>query len=852
MAGIVLSNNQNGNVLDMQTHNPVLDRLTTLNQEFTTAEASRISNEAVYKLIQTQDPELVLGLGGMNISSGGSVLGQGGGLDLLRNLRAGQVPLKTQYAELASKYGSKNSRLLEVKSQLDVLDAEIKSELQRISKRAENDYVYTLKNEKAIKDQLKTQQAVADKLNDDSVHLQVLAQEAFSNRKLYEALFSQLQQASITAGIRATHLSIVERGSVSGVPVVPNYLIALPLAALGGLLLGIVSAFIRQSLDHSVSVPDEVEQAAQLPVVVNIPFFDNGKNAIAVASGSSLLVEAPESPISEAFRSLRTALLFSAPLPRGNTLLITSPVSGDGKTTVVYNLAVAFAQDNARILLIDGDMRNAQLHKLFGVRNDHGLSEALITQAKSLQGLTYQHEKFKNLHLLPGGAKPQLPIELFSTHAFERLLVEARTSYDWILIDSPPFLPLADAAVLSSKVDAILPVLRSGVTSKQMLTTTTSMLRRMRAPVVGFVLNGVKEHLMDSYYSYPYGKNGRGSTMLKPYRTSTLGCSIFCFVVIALFSAATRAQQSAPQIGGTSSISSEKSGGIHISGRGLDSGTLAVVPEDFSKLTLGPGFQLNLQVYDMPEINSQLRIDDEGNVNLPQAGTLHLAGLTLPQAQAAVTKKFADAEILKNPEINLDVIQYAGNNVTVLGEVQSPGRVQLLAPHSLPDVLAMVGGTTITAGNQITISRTVNGKIENQQVNYARSGNSDDIRGVLIQPGDKITVPRAGLIYVLGGVNRPGGYVMQEDGALDVAQALSMAYGTALNAATGSIRVIRKHSDGKLETIPISYGKMTSGKERPMELQAEDIVYVPVSKMKSILNAGISATISSATIYTIR
>ena len=507
LAGIDIANDQNGNGMAMQAHNTVLDRLTALNQELTTAEASRISREAVYKLIHTQDPEVVLGLGGMTISSGGTVSGQGGGLDLLRSLRTQQIPLKTEYADLATKYGSKNPRLIEVGNQVHTLDAEIKSELQRISKRAENEYLYSRDNEKAILAQLKTQQTAADKLTDDSVQLQVYAQEAFSNRKLYETLLSQLHQANLAAGIRATHLSVVERGRITGLPVTPNYLIALPLAGLGGLLLGIVTAFIRRSLHREAFVCDELEQAAQLPVVAHVPLFENGKNAISVSPGSSLLVEAPESPFSEAFRSLRTALVFSAPQHGGKALLVTSPVSCDGKSTISYNLAVAFAQDNARVLLIDGDMRNAELHRLFGVSNEQGLSHALVSQAKTLQGLTFKHGKFENLHLLPGGAKPMLPIELFSTTAFDRLLAEARSSYDWILIDSPPFLPFADAAVLSSKVDAILPVLRSGVTSKQMLMTATGMLRRMRAPVVGLVLNGVNSRSMAPYYSYSYGKN---------------------------------------------------------------------------------------------------------------------------------------------------------------------------------------------------------------------------------------------------------------------------------------------------------------------------------------------------------
>jgi len=310
-------------------------------------------------------------------------------------------------------------------------------------------------------------------------------------------------------------------------------------------------------------------------------------------------------------------------------------------------------------------------------------------------------------------------------------------------------------------------------------------------------------------------------------------------------------QLAPPPIGGATTTPPDPTG-VHMAGRGLDSGPLIVVPQDFSTLRLAPGFLLNLQVYDMPEINSQLRVDNDGNVALPLAGAVHVAGLTLPDAQAAITNKLVERQMLLHPEINLDVAQYAADNVTVLGEVQTPGRIQLLAPHSLSDVLAMVGGETITAGNHISIRRIVNGSTETQQVNYARSGNSDEIREIMIRPGDTVTVPRAGVVHVLGGVNRPGGYVMQEDGALNLAQALSMAYGTMLNAEVGGLRVVRKHKDGRLEAIPVSYRRMTSGKDMPMELQAEDIVYVPISKIKSILTAGIASAASSAAIYAVR
>lgn len=321
---------------------------------------------------------------------------------------------------------------------------------------------------------------------------------------------------------------------------------------------------------------------------------------------------------------------------------------------------------------------------------------------------------------------------------------------------------------------------------------------------------------------------------------------------------AARAQASlpgTPPIGGNSSLSQSGSNNNARVSRSPGSSGVVAVPEDFSSLKLASGFLLSLTVYDMPEISCDLRVDGAGNVEVPLSGSLHVAGLTVSEAKTAIQKKLMDARILKNPQLNLDVVQYAGENVTVFGEVQAPGRVQLLAPHSLADVLGMVGGETQLAGDTIEIRRIVNGNAaEVQLVHYARGGPSDQINAITILPGDTISVPRAGIVYVMGAVNRPGGYVMQEDGKLNVSQALSLAYGTTLNASVGSIRVIRKDAQGKLTEIPIPYGAITKGKAAPLTLQAEDMVYVPVSKIKTVFSSGmgIMSSTTSALIYTTR
>lgn len=284
---------------------------------------------------------------------------------------------------------------------------------------------------------------------------------------------------------------------------------------------------------------------------------------------------------------------------------------------------------------------------------------------------------------------------------------------------------------------------------------------------------------------------------------------------------------------------------------GLPNGPLTAVPEDFSRLRLAPGFLLDIEVYDEPEFSTQIRIDDNGNVTLPLVGSIHLQGKQIADAESAIEKSLRDKQILKNPQVTINVEQYTAENVTVLGEVQSPGRLQLLAPHNLLDVIAMAGGETNLAGDTIRVQHAGQSNSAPDVYNYSAGSNGDSIRNVFVKPGDTVTVERAGIVYVFGAVNRPGGYVMQEDGKLDVAQAISLALGTTMQAKTGGLRVIRHMPDGSLKTIHLSYKDIADGKAKPLPLEAQDIVYVPVSKWKAVLGSttNIMGQTSSAAIY---
>lgn len=278
---------------------------------------------------------------------------------------------------------------------------------------------------------------------------------------------------------------------------------------------------------------------------------------------------------------------------------------------------------------------------------------------------------------------------------------------------------------------------------------------------------------------------------------------------------------------------------------------LMAVPEGFEKLKLSPGYLLEMDIYNVPEMTTQLRIDAAGFVTIPLIGLVHLDGDTVPQAQDAIANLLIDKKMLKNPQVTLNVLQFSSKYVSVLGEVQSPGRIELLAPESLGDVLSLAGGETIQAGSDVEIQHPVgNGEIESRHIEYVQGKDSAPLQSVLVEPGDTVLVHRAGIIYVLGAVNRPGGYLMADGGSLSVVEAVTLAGGTSLQASTRWVLIVRRQ-EGGLVQIKVPLGKMETGGAVPFQLQLNDALYVPLSTWKAVLMNGsnVLSAATSATIY---
>ena len=497
------------------THVPALDRLDVLNQELTAAQSNRLAKEAIYHLTQTQNSEVVAGLSTNavpgNADSGVAV--KGAGLELLQSLRQQQSALRLSYADMTTKYGAKNQHMLETQNQLVSLDKQIGEELVKINGRARDEFLLARQNEGDIRQAFNQAQREAGKLNASTVRLQVLTQEAAASRQLYDALYGRLKEVNIQAGLRATNIGISDPARTPSSPTRPNPPLYLGIGLLAGLFVGLSSAFVREHLDDTVSTAIQLNTRVRLPVLGNIPYtqellwLSDGNDGGKTTSETSPLITDRRSVGAEAYRALRTSIMLSSANGRPRSLLVTSPVLGEGKTTVAYNTAVAFAQAGKNVVLVDADMRRPHLHDLFSVPNSPGLSDVL-TGAATTEQVMRKHPTVATLSLLTAGMETPMPAELLSSRGFDELVTALGQKYDLVIVDSPPMLLVTDARILAGKLDATLAVIRAGKTSGTILDHLSEMLESSGSRPVGLVLNGIDTKSVDYYEAY--GHDGGG------------------------------------------------------------------------------------------------------------------------------------------------------------------------------------------------------------------------------------------------------------------------------------------------------------------------------------------------------
>lgn len=504
---------------------PVLDRLTQLNSDLVAAEANRITLESLYRLAQSGNVDELANIG-TGLQSSGSGTSQGGLFDGLLALRLQETTLSLQLASTLQTYGPKNPHLVDLDNQLGTLKQRMNEEVKRIVNSTKMNYEAALQAENGVRTVYLAEEQKAYKMNDSAIRLAVLQQEADSTRTLYEDLYTKLQESKLSEGTQSSNVAIISGGLIPYKPSHPKKILNTAIGLVAGFILGVLLAFLLDSLDDSVSSVDDVEKLAGAPVLAAIPQFVGSSVSLLGRRVAAPLVPGPDgnakrksdSEVSEAYRTLRTAILLSQPGAQPRTLLVASAIPGEGKTTTCYGLGMCFASLGSRVLLIDADMRRPALHHLANTSNKHGLSTLLTSKSNSQESIC-EDPTFKNLFILPAGPAPPNPADLLASGVFTDLLASLSAQYDLVLIDTPPALMVADASIVSVKVDQVLIVLRWSSTPRSALSRVFGKFRRNRAKVLGAVMNATdtksSEYYYDSgYYGREYSREENNDTRI--------------------------------------------------------------------------------------------------------------------------------------------------------------------------------------------------------------------------------------------------------------------------------------------------------------------------------------------------
>jgi succinoglycan biosynthesis transport protein ExoP len=485
-------------------------KLDELNKELTGAETDRMNKEAIYRLVESGDPDAIA-------SSAADIAeaepGSQSASQLLESLRAKQVDLRIQAADLNTQFGPSYPKLAQLNNQLKEIDNQIQAEMKKIAAKLGGQYNAALQRENMLHAALEKQKQEANKLNESAIEYNLLKRDAETYRTLYEGLLQKLKEAGVSAGLKSNNFRIVDAARTPGAPIEPNVPRNLMFAVVLGLASGVGLAFLLEGIDNTVRTTEQAQIISGLPSMGMIPLGSkssregaNPKRLMLASSKEAVELvtqSRPQSQMAESYRALRTSLLLSNLGAPPKVVMITSALPQEGKTTTSINTAVVLAQKGVRVLLIDADLRRPSIHKTLGMGPQNGLSNVL-TGSTTLDQAISRSPILPNLFVLPAGTPPPNPAELLASTNMRDVLVQLREQYDHIVIDTPPSLSVTDAVVLSPRADAVVLVIRSGQTTKQALRRSRDTLVQVNAKVVGVLLNAVDLSSPDYYYYYEY------------------------------------------------------------------------------------------------------------------------------------------------------------------------------------------------------------------------------------------------------------------------------------------------------------------------------------------------------------
>ena len=417
-------------------------------------------------------------------------------------LKSNLVKLQGKYQEQLQVYKPGYPLMVQLRRQIQKMSDEIETETLIIKQTIEGslkaDYLAARENEQILLQELELQKKYLVEVRDKDIGYNTLLREVQTSRSSYDGLLTRLKEVNVAGGVESNNISVLDTALVPFKKHKPNTRLNLALGLVLGLFLGTVVAFLLEFLDDRVKTTDELERLLGLPLLGMTPSV-KGDDPIVHAL---MTMEQPASAMAESFRSLRTNLLFASREGTPKVLTLTSAMPSEGKSSSCMNLATAFAQSNARVLVIDADLRKPTAHKRLKLNNDKGLSNFLTYQASAKEVI--QETLIPGVSAVTAGPLSPNPSELLSSERLQELFDLAPGTFDIIIIDAPPVMGLADALVLANKASSTIMVTAFAQSKKRQIQDAHRRLKQAHANIIGVLFTKVKTGGSYGGYNYDY------------------------------------------------------------------------------------------------------------------------------------------------------------------------------------------------------------------------------------------------------------------------------------------------------------------------------------------------------------
>jgi capsular exopolysaccharide synthesis family protein len=514
------------------------DKLRSLQKDLLQAQSDRVSKQSKYEMAATSPPEALPDV--LDDSS-------------LRDDETNVTELRRKLAELRISLTPQNPEVRRIQAQITLMEATVKQERANILTRIKNEYEAAQNREKLMMaSYLAEVKLVADQ-SEKTMHYGILKRDVDSQRSLYETMLQRMKEASVASALRASNIRVVDPAEPPPIPYKPNVLRYITMGLLLGICLGVSLAVVRERADRTLHDPGDIAYYLHLPELGVVPTANieltprgfkttrspqsRGAAVLDLNGHPAIQEEVPDdrvelitwvrkkSLISESFRTTLTSILFSGHNgDRPRVIVLTSASPKEGKTTVVCNLAIALAEINHKVLVIDADLRRPRIHNVFGVKNDNsGLSEFLLKQEPlddAVLAMAARATYIPNLYVMPAGRSRFNAASLLHSERLPELLRGLRKQFDTIMIDTPPMVNIPDARVLARLADGVIMILRSAHTTRDAALLAKQRFFDDGIPVMGTILNnwnpntpgyGYYRNYYEGYFHYLGDGNGNGN-----------------------------------------------------------------------------------------------------------------------------------------------------------------------------------------------------------------------------------------------------------------------------------------------------------------------------------------------------